>query len=136
MRIVVRTTTANGRYSPRNVGAIWITTAQGAFVKTVERWAAARANRLTKFISSANSNIVDAVTSATLSSHITHDRTWDLKNLMGCKIPPGSYLLNLEMTDKNGAGPTAAIPFTITSSPMTLNLPDLSNFHDMLIDVK
>ncbi|CAN5907918.1 hypothetical protein BH11MYX2_BH11MYX2_37640 [soil metagenome] len=136
MEIRVRTTTANGRYSPRNIGAIWIETAQGAFVKTIERWAGTRAHLLQKFTAASSSNLVDAVTSATLSSHVTHDRVWNLTNLMRCEIPQGDYLVRIEMTDKNAAGPSVSIPFTMSNSPMTLHPTETANFHDLLIDMK
>lgn len=136
MRIRVRTTTANGRYSPRNIGAIWIETDQGAFVKTVERWAGTRGRWLTKFVASSQSNLVDAVTSATLNLHTTHDRTWNLTNLMHCEIPNGNYRVMVEMTDKNGTGPSTTIPFTMNGSPVMLMPADTTNFHDLLIDLR
>jgi hypothetical protein len=136
MRVRVRTTTPNGRYSPRNIGAIWIETEQGMFVKTIERWAGTRARWLTKFNASSASNLVDAVTSATLSQHTTHDRTWNLTNLMHCEIPSGNYRVVVEMTDKNGAGPSTTIPFTMNGTPMTLTPVETTNFHDLLIELK
>ena len=135
MRIRVRTTTAGGRYSPRNIGAIWIETEAGAFVKTVERWAGTRARWLTKFIASSSSNLVDAVTSATLAQHTTHDRMWNLQDVRRCEIAPGNYRVMVEMTDKNGTGPSLAIPFTMNGSPAMLTPTEAANFHDLLIDL-
>jgi hypothetical protein len=44
-------TTVNqrGRYAPQNVGAVWIETDAGMFVKTLERWGQIRANHLTRW---------------------------------------------------------------------------------------
>jgi hypothetical protein len=113
MRVRVRTTTPNGRYSPRNIGAIWIETEQGMFVKTIERWAGTRARWLTKF-----------------------NASWNLTNLMHCEIPSGNYRVVVEMTDKNGAGPSTTIPFTMNGTPMTLTPVETTNFHDLLIELK
>ena len=136
MRFRVRTTTANGRYSPRNIGAIWIETAQGAFIKTIERWAGTRARWLTKFNAASASNLADAVTGATLNSHMTHDRTWNLTDVTHCEVRPGDYRVMVEMTDKNGAGPNTASPFTLVTSSMTLMPTETTNFHDLLIELQ
>jgi hypothetical protein len=136
MRVRVRTTTANGRYSPRNIGAIWIETEGNAFVKTVERWAGTRARWLTKFNAASASNLVDAVTGATLLQHTTHDRTWNLTDRLHCEVVAGNYRVVVEMTDKNGAGPSTVMPFTIDGTPMTLTFPDATNFHDLSIELK
>ena len=136
MRIRVRTTTANGRYSPRNIGAIWIETEQGTFVKTIERWAGTRARWLTKFNASSASNLIDAVTSATQNQHTTHDRVWNLDDVMRCEILPGNYRVMVEMTDKNGTGPSTTIPFTMNGTAMTVSPPEATNFHDLLIELQ
>ena len=47
------TTVGNGgNYAPRNIGAVWVVGPSGKFVKTLERWAAARATYLAKWKSS------------------------------------------------------------------------------------
>lgn len=136
LRIRVRTTTNNGRYSPRNIGAIWIETDQGVFVKTVERWAKTRGRWLSKFNASSAQNVVDAVTSATLSSHTTHDRMWNLKNLSQCEIPNGTYRVMIEMTDTNAAGPSTSIPFTMNGTSQTVTPTETANFHDLLLELR
>ncbi len=135
LRIRVRTTTNNGRYSPRNIGAIWIETAQGQFVKTVERWAKTRVRWLTKWNASSAGNIVDAVSGATMTSHTTHDRMWNLKNVTECEIPNGDYRVMIEMTDTNATGPSTSIPFTVNGSAQTVTPTETANFHDLLVEL-
>lgn len=127
--ISVLTSAFGGRYKPRNVGAIWIETSSGQFVKTIERWGKTRAKYLTKFNASSAGNIVDAVTSATLSSHVTHTRSWNLTDVKGCKIAPGSYRLQVEHTDYNGTGALLTLPFT--TDPGMQTPADSTYFHSV-----
>lgn len=136
MRIRVRTTTNNGRYSPKNIGAIWIEDSAGKFVKTVEVWAKTRARYLVKWNASAKANVVDAVTGATLSMHTTHDRTWNLTGVDKCEVAQGNYKVVVEMTDKDAAGPFVEIPFMIGTTPTTLTPAEATTFHDLLVDLK
>lgn len=136
LHVRVRTTAYGGRYAPRNIGAIWVEDASGKFVKTIERWAKTRARWLVRFQAAANGNVVDAVTSATLQSHVTHDRTWNLQGLDHCQIPAGNYRLVLETTDYNGAGATLEIPFTKDQSAVTLTPTETAQFHDLLVELK
>lgn len=136
LHVRVRTTAVGGRYAPRNVGAIWIETASGAFVKTLERWGKTRAKYLVRWNAASGGNVVDAITSATLSSHITHDREWDLTNKTECEIPTGNYRVVIEHTDRNGAGVTFEIPFAKDQTAVTVMPADVTNFHDMLIELR
>jgi len=136
LHVRVRTTTLNGRYSPRNIGAIWVEDATGAFVKTIERWGKTRARYLTRFNASSGGNLVDAVTSATLAQHVTHDRTWDLTNLAKCEIPAGAYRVVIEETDHNGSGPSVELPFTKGDVPLTSMPAETANFHDLLLELR
>ncbi len=132
----VRTTSAGGRYSPRNVGAVWVERADGTFVKTLSRWAARRAGYLTRFQSSSGGNVVDAVTSATLSSHQTHSVEWGLDDVDACPAGQGAYRLVVEMTDRNGTGPTAEFPFELGAAPGSTSFADASNFHDLQLTLE
>lgn len=136
LHVVVRTTQFGGRYRPRNVGAIWIETGAGAFVKTIERWGKTRARYLTKWNAASAGNIVDAITSATLNTHITHDRTWDLTDKSSCRIGPGDYRVVMEHTDFNGTGTSIQIPFTKDQAAVTLTPAENSFFHDMRIELQ
>jgi hypothetical protein len=136
LHVRVRTTAYGGRYAPRNIGAIWVEDSTGKFIHTIERWAGTRARWLLRWQTSSKANAVDAITSATLSSHTTHDRTWNLAGADKCQIAAGNYKLVIETTDYNGMGATTEIPFTKGSSAVTLMPAETTNFHDLLLELK
>jgi hypothetical protein len=116
-----------GRYSPRNVGAIWIEDGSGKFVKTIERWAAIRSGDLRRWSSasggwgfsffgapSASPDAVDAVTAATLTTHKAHNPTWTMKDGSGAVVADGSYKVVLEVAD----GSNAVTELMFTKGPM------------------
>ena len=118
------TVSPKGKYSPRNIGAIWITDANGAYVKTLTVWAGKRAKYLTKWISSSGGDKVDAVTSATLSSHGTRQGVWNCTDKAGQALGNGDYFLNAELTDRDGSGPYMKVPFTFDGNPFDVQMPD------------
>jgi len=136
LHIRVRTTAVGGRYAPRNVGAIWIETAAGAYVKTVERWGKTRARYLTRWNAASKGDVVDAITSATLSNHITHDRTWNLTDKTMCEVPAGSYKVIVEQTDANTTGKSIELPFTKDMTPASSMPAENTWFHDLLLELK
>ena len=136
LHVRVRTSPFGGEYAPRHVGAIWIEDARGEFVKTIERWGKTRARNLTRWYAASNGNVVDAVTSATATSHTTHDRIWNLGNLERCEIAAGDYKLVMEHTDQDASGASIELPFTKGQVPVTLMPPDDAYFHDLLIELK
>ncbi len=135
LRVVVRTTAVGGRYAPRNVGAIWIETSAGAYVKTVKRWANRRKGYLTSYMAVTGGDVTDAVSGATLSSHITHDVTWDLTDRNRCEIPPGNYRVAIELTDGNMTGAALRIPFTKGATGSMSTPAETANFHNLLLDL-
>ncbi len=134
LHVVVLTAPFGGKYKPRNVGAIWVETAAGAFVKTLERWGKTRSRYITRWTAASAGNVVDAVTSATLSSHVTHDRTWDFTDKSTCKVAAGNYKLKIEHTDYNGPGALIEIPFTTTAG--TQSSPDTANFKNVVVTIQ
>jgi hypothetical protein len=131
MKFSVLTHSQGGWYAPRNIGAIWIEDSSGKFVKTLAVWAATRARYLTKFTKEAGSSRVDAVTSATLNSHKTHDVTWNLKDVSGNPAPQGAYKVVFELTDADVTGKFGSVDFTYDGTPMTLTPPDQQYFTAM-----
>jgi hypothetical protein len=127
----VLTVSLDGRYSPRNVGAIWIEDGSGRFVKTLEEWARNRERYLYTFLDASGGDTTDAITSATLSGHRTHSVTWDLTDFNGSSVSDGDYRVMMEITDHNGEGDTASVPFTKGSSPLEVTPSDESHFVDM-----
>lgn len=131
MTFDVLTHSQNGEYAPRNVGAIWIETATGQFVKTLEVWAFIRASHLTKWRAEAQSNQVDAVASATLSQHKTHHVTWNMTDASGNAVAAGAYKIIIEVTDHNGSGQFQSVDFNVGAGAMTLMPPDATYYTGM-----
>lgn len=127
----VRTSSPGGNFSPKNIGAIWIEDANGNFIKTLKRWAQNRKQYLYTWNNKTAGNDVDAVTSATLSSHQTHQITWNLTDVDGNAVPNGEYTLRVEMTDQHAQGPLASYSFPVGDSSNVLVFPDETYFHDI-----
>lgn len=135
-----RTRTWGGKYGPRNVGAIWIEREDGGFVRTLERWAAVRAQHLVQWNAASGGNLVDAITSATSDDHRARALEWDLRDADGQPAPAGVYRLRVEVTEDNSNGGGAdsrhvAIPFTLGQGPTVVAPADESSFRDMLLMV-
>jgi len=103
--VVTYTTTQHGgNYAPRNVVVSWVEDANGAFVKTIGRWANARKSHLVGWIAKAGNNDADAVSGASRQDHsqiVT--ATWDLKNKAGNEVPDGTYTVRMELADSNSS---------------------------------
>lgn len=131
------TVSMNGKYAPKNVGAVWIADGSGAFVKTLEVWAAKRAEHLVKWNEVTGANIVDAVTGATRSSHSAHEVSWDGTNSAGVQVLPGDYHIDVEFTEWNSSesgkapGPYVSIPFVFGSMQQDINPLDTTGFTAM-----
>lgn len=124
----VTTVSQGGRYAPKNIGAIWIETSSGEFVKSLKVWAKLRRRYLTKYNSAVGTTgSVDVSTSATLTSHRTHNVTWDLVDRGGAMVPAGAYRLFVEVTDRDSSGQFYALDFE-TSGPQTLAPADTQYF--------
>ena len=111
-------------YNPKNVMAIWVTDSSGTFVKTLKRQASERIEYLVKWVANSNEDVTDAVTGATISSHETHNVSWDCTDTSGSLVADGTYRVRVEFTTQNGQGPytpTNYIQFTKGTSPVTLN---------------
>jgi hypothetical protein len=135
LRFTVLTKTLNGRYSPKNIGAIWIERASGEFVKTLELWAATRVRWLARWRAESGSNKVDAMTSATLRSHVMHTASWNLTDASHNAVAPGDYKVVVEMTDHDGNGDSTEVPFTV-GDPLMLTPSDQAHFVNMTLTLE
>lgn len=136
LRIVVRTTAVGGRYAPKNIGAIWIETASGQYVKTVKRWASRRLRYLTRYNAASGGDVTDAITGATLTTHITHDVTWNLTDRARCEIPAGDYKVVMELTDRDSTGVSAEFPFTKATTGQVWMPTQTAQFHDLRLELR
>lgn len=110
----INTITYNGTYHPRHVFAIWITNSSNQHIRTLEVRASNYKSKLYKWITYTGGVVPsDAISGASLTSHITHNLKWNGKNAAGYVVPDGDYILWVEFNETNFSGnPTTSIPFT------------------------
>lgn len=138
LRAQWRTRSHGGEYARENVGAAWVETAGGAFVRTLIVWAEVRREHLVRWQSVADGNVVDAVTGATRGGHRTSEVAWDLRDAGGQAAAPGDYRLMLEFTESNSnkgdpAGPRLELPFTLGAGPSLPTAPPQPYYRDVLV---
>jgi hypothetical protein len=117
LSVSVTTTAPGGKYKPRNVGAVWVADASGKFVKSLDVWGNKRLSHVTAWTAATKAaglsgNKVDAVTSATLSTHRAHNVTWNCRDARDQGLPDGTYRVYFEVTDSNNSGPNHFETFT------------------------
>jgi len=120
LSVSVTTSSTGGSYSPRNILAIWVEDGSGKFVKTLLAYANTRKTHLNTWEASTTAagsafNSIDAITSATQSSHGTRNCSWNGTDYNGKLVPDGTYKIWMELTDKNSTGNVA--PVTFIKSP-------------------
>jgi hypothetical protein len=131
--VKVTTATNNGTYAPRNVGVVWITNGSGTFVKTLELWAKEREFELDTWArdtlnAGATANTVDAITSASVLTHIAHTSSWNCADFNERAVPDGSYQVHFEMTESNDPGVTEVVTFVKGPARATIAPPDTPIF--------
>jgi len=127
-----------GRYSPRNIGAIWVQSSSGAFVKSLEVWAAQRRRYLTRYntaVGSSSTNI-DVTATATQSSLKPHHVTWNLKDRTGAAVAPGAYSMLIEVTDHDGSGQSYAVDFNVHADAATITPPSAQYYGAMSLQLQ
>lgn len=134
--VTISYTTVNlgGTFSPRNVGAAWVEDAAGTFVKTLDVWAFVRGVFLVEWNAASGGNRVDAVTGATASRFGPRVDTWDMTDVAGNAVPDGDYILKIEFTDQNKAGPVFEFPIHKGANTPDTTLPDQSFVIDVSVD--
>jgi len=110
-----------GNYAPRHVIAIWVEDSNGNYVNSLAVYGNQRLGYLSTWYGASKGIKGDAVTGATVSSFRTYSVTWNLKDYNGNVVSDGTYVLKMEATSKNGAGPTKSIEFTVGGSSYTEN---------------
>lgn len=96
------------QFSPRHILAIWIADSNGTWIKTREFRSQNPAYRqhLTNFKNATGStyNSTDAITGATLQSHITHTVAWDGRDVSGNLVADSTCRVCIEFTSANTTG--------------------------------
>lgn len=127
----VTTSSPGGNFSPRNIGAIWVESNSGTFVKTLRVWGSRRRQYLYTWNSRSEGNTVDGVTGATMTSHGLRTASWDFTDVNGDTVAPGDYTLRLELTDQHAQGPLYSFSFPFMGSTEAISPPEQTNFHSM-----
>lgn len=97
---------AQDDYAPRNVGAIWISTPDDRFVRTVAAWGPTYFDHALMWIEQSEGSLVDAVTLPTRSSHMRPvEVSWDCRNTSQQLVAAGEYRVNIEFTEVEAQGP-------------------------------
>jgi hypothetical protein len=87
-------------YAPNNVGAIWITTTAGNFVRTVAAWGPNYWEFATNWVKQSNGSRVDIVAGATRKNHQNAiEADWDCRDKNLQPVPLGHYRLNVEFAE-------------------------------------
>jgi len=128
------TTTSTGNYSPKHVVAIWIEKADGTFVKTKLKKAATRVQWLNQWVLKSGSNVVDAITGSTISSHQTENIVWNGSDINGLVVADGNYKLWIQMAWANTNGPTYSIDFVKGPSVAHITPANQTNYLNMILD--
>lgn len=116
LSVSVSTSTTGGNFSPRNIVAIWVEDSVGNYVKTLLAYADKRKTHLNNWETSTNAkgvkyNVTDAVSGATRSSHGTRTCSWNGTDYNKNLVADGTYVLCMELTDKNSTGNYSTFSF-------------------------
>jgi len=139
VRLQVTTRPTGAKYSPRHVLAVWVTDAEGRFVRTLMLKANRQRSRLSAWLKSSAGNtagLTDAVSGATLRQHEPITVDWDCRNAAGVAVPDGWYQILVEFTERNGAGPVtpaAALRVRTGPEPYTAQPQNLEYFRDLRV---
>lgn len=127
-------------WGPLNIGAIWISTPDGEFVKSLEVWRRnkERSRHLVSYNAACNCPKPDVATMPTLRAFEQHVVTWDGTQRDGDEAPEGMYTLHVEVSDydvdlpeksdDNASNAMLNIDFDTRSAPATLN-PDATLYY-------
>ncbi|MFC0877645.1 DUF2271 domain-containing protein [Saccharicrinis sp. FJH2] len=110
-----------GNFAPRHVIAIWVEDSNGNYVNSLAVYGNRRLGYLSTWYGASKGIKGDAVTGATVSSFRTYNVTWNLNDYSGNRVPDGTYVLMIEATSQNSAGPKKSIQFTVGGSSYTEN---------------
>ncbi|HKU43148.1 MAG TPA: DUF2271 domain-containing protein, partial [Polyangiales bacterium] len=145
LSVAFKSVSLGGRYAPRNVGAVWIETSSGMFVKTLERWAGIRGVHLTRWTMASGgwgslfgggntADMMDAVSRATLRNHEMHQVMWDMQDASGKTVPDGKYNVMIEVADDNfAASASGSTAFEKGPAPQTVMAPDKSPYAGLVV---
>jgi len=124
----------SSNYSPKHVLAMWVEDANGKLVKNLELSAAKRKQYLYTWNAKSGGNAVDITSGSTLSSHITHTKTWNCRDKAGVLVPDGTYKIITEFTSEHAQGPLNTVSFTKEGDKIIMNPVGSSFFSDINLE--
>jgi hypothetical protein len=125
---------SNGKYSPRNVVAVWIEDNTGIFVKTLLVNAQKRMKYLTNWLNNSPAgDKTDAITGATSTTFGNLNCSWNGKDTLGTLVSDGTYKLCMEMSDKNSSGNFSCFTFKKVKSDELQTPANKPGFSNILI---
>lgn len=133
LAISVTTASFGGTYAPNNIGSIWIADDHSRFVKSLDVWADRRTEHLDHWVAATAAaglpnNRLDAVSTATKTSHGTRTAAWNCTDATRAPVPDGNYRVCFELTESNGAGPLDCVAFAKGTAAQDLSPADLPTF--------
>lgn len=128
----------NSDYGTKHVLAVWLenTANPSVFIKTKAKYGN-EDDHLTSWRAKSNSNLVDAVTGATLATYGILTGSWNGSDVAGTVVPDGTYNLFIEMGWGNNKTTAHAVTsFTFTKGPNAQHLTPTAttNFLNVVID--
>lgn len=140
LEILFTTVSYSGTFAPYNVGAVWIETKEGSFVRTLKKWAGLRTVHLVKWRKATKSNDTDAITGATEKKHKRHSVNWDRLDTKGKEYKSGDFVLRLELTEENSdgrdpEGPTLSVPFRLGQGKESITPKDQKGFKEIELQI-
>lgn len=133
LEVSFSTEQTDGEYAPHHILAVWIEQEDGTFVRSLKIRAAERIQYLKTWKKASNSDMTDAITGATLTSHTNHMVNWNLQNKGAEDILQGNYKLKLELTDQNSQGSIGIYSFAYNDSIVSQSYNDKTNFKNVSI---
>lgn len=138
LQLDYQTQSLMGRYAPKNCTAVWIETADGAYVTTLEVTAGLRRPGLVYFQDHVCTQKLgpDAITSATRTDHVKpHTAMWKGDDFMGNPVADGMYKLFIEVTESDKE-PGELTTFDFTKGPMAFMTDEPVDVEGPLLSVK
>jgi flagellar hook assembly protein FlgD len=119
------------QFSPRHVFAMWVEDNQSKLVKNLELDADKRKQYLYTWNARSGGNSTDITSGATLSSHVSHTKTWNCRDKSGNLVADGTYKILTEFTSEHAQGPLNTVSFLKSSQGITLNPTATTYFTDI-----
>lgn len=102
-----------GKYKPKHVVAVWVTSPSGAFVKTLRKdgsgWTGEGTSHLTQWQTArGGSTVLDGYSGATITTYNATTVTWNCRDASNALMADGTYKFWVEFTEANAQGPYTA----------------------------